>query len=184
MACRLDGAKPLSEPMLEYCYLDPLEQTSVKSQSKFIYFHSRKCIGKYRQQIGSHLVPASQYTHHTSPQWPSYGASLVIAVEKNDHAMMRLGAHVTNDFSIVIQIPWWRHQMDTFSALQYLCGQFTGPRWIPLTKASDAEFWCALWSKSQRFSKQMWGWRFETPSRSLWRQCNADGSFILLSRKL
>ena len=22
MACRLDGAKPLSEPMLEYCYLD------------------------------------------------------------------------------------------------------------------------------------------------------------------
>ena len=23
MAWRLDGAKPLSEPMLEYCYLDP-----------------------------------------------------------------------------------------------------------------------------------------------------------------
>ena len=23
MACRLDGAKPLSEPMLEYCYFDP-----------------------------------------------------------------------------------------------------------------------------------------------------------------
>ena len=25
MACRLDGAKPLSEPMLEYSKLDPLE---------------------------------------------------------------------------------------------------------------------------------------------------------------
>ena len=24
MACRLDGAMPLSEPMLEYCQLDPL----------------------------------------------------------------------------------------------------------------------------------------------------------------
>ena len=31
MACRLAGAKPLSEPMLEYCYLDPWEQTSVQS---------------------------------------------------------------------------------------------------------------------------------------------------------
>ena len=29
------GAKPLSEPMLEYCYLDPQEQTSVELQSKF-----------------------------------------------------------------------------------------------------------------------------------------------------
>ena len=27
MACRLDDAKPLSEPMLEYCELDPKEQT-------------------------------------------------------------------------------------------------------------------------------------------------------------
>ena len=27
-----------------------------------------------------------------------------------------------------------------------LCGEFTGPRWIPLTKASDAEPWCSLWS--------------------------------------
>ena len=28
----------------------------------------------------------------------------------------------------------------------YLCGEFTGPRWIPHTKASDAELWCFLWS--------------------------------------
>ena len=25
-----------------------------------------------------------------------------------------------------------------------LCGEFTGPRWIPRTKASDAELWCFL----------------------------------------
>ena len=29
MACRLFGAKPLSEPMLEYCQLYPPEQISV-----------------------------------------------------------------------------------------------------------------------------------------------------------
>ena len=27
-----------------------------------------------------------------------------------------------------------------------LCGEFTGHRWIPLTKTSDAELWCFLWS--------------------------------------
>ena len=27
-----------------------------------------------------------------------------------------------------------------------LCGEFTGDRWIPITKASDAELWCFLWS--------------------------------------
>ena len=27
-----------------------------------------------------------------------------------------------------------------------LCGEFTGDRWIPLTKTSDAEFWSFLWS--------------------------------------
>ena len=27
-----------------------------------------------------------------------------------------------------------------------LCGEFTGRRWIPLTKANDAELWCFLWS--------------------------------------
>ena len=26
-----------------------------------------------------------------------------------------------------------------------LCGDFTGHRWIPHTKASDAELWCFLW---------------------------------------
>ena len=27
-----------------------------------------------------------------------------------------------------------------------LCGEFTGQRWIPLTKASGAGLWCFLWS--------------------------------------
>ena len=31
----------------------------------------------------------------------------------------------------------------------HLCGEFTGPRWIPHTKASDAELWCFLWSASE-----------------------------------
>ena len=42
------------------------------------------------------------------------------------------------------------------------------PRWIPRTKASDAELWCFL-HLNKRLSKQSWGWWFETPSCSLWR---------------
>ena len=33
-----------------------------------------------------------------------------------------------------------------FSVTGLLCGEFTGHRWIPRTKASDAELWCFLWS--------------------------------------
>ena len=35
MACRLFGAKPLPEPMLTYCQMDPQEQMSMKSESEF-----------------------------------------------------------------------------------------------------------------------------------------------------
>ena len=33
-----------------------------------------------------------------------------------------------------------------FRVTGHLCGEFPGDRWIPLTKASDAELWCFLWS--------------------------------------
>ena len=35
MACRLFGAKPLPEPMLISCQLEPWEQVSVKFESEF-----------------------------------------------------------------------------------------------------------------------------------------------------
>ena len=54
-----------------------------------------------------------------------------------------------------------------------LCGEFTGPRWIPRTKASDAELWCFFdLRQNKRLSKQWWGWWFETTSSPLWRNCN------------
>ena len=33
-----------------------------------------------------------------------------------------------------------------FCVTSLLCGEFTGPQWIPRSKASDAELWCFLWS--------------------------------------
>ena len=62
----------------------------------------------------------------------------------------------------------WKNFRDTGP----LCGEFTGYRWIPLTKASDAEFWCFDLCLNIRLSKQSWGWWFQTPSHSLWHHCN------------
>ena len=36
------------------------------------------------------------------------------------------------------------YNANIFSVTGHLCGEFTGPRWIPRTKASAAELWCFL----------------------------------------
>ena len=56
--------------------------------------------------------------------------------------------------------PWWHKKSEQrhgpgyhddvingniFRVTGHLCGEFTSQRWIPRTKASDAEFWCFLW---------------------------------------
>ena len=56
-----------------------------------------------------------------------------------------------------------------FRVTGHLCGEFTGPRWIPRTKASDADLDVIF---DLRPSKQWLGWWFETLSSPLWRHCN------------
>ena len=41
-------------------------------------------------------------------------------------------------------------------------------------KANDAELWCFFdLLQNKRLNKHSWGWWFQTPSRPLWRHCNA-----------
>ena len=65
--------------------------------------------------------------------------------------------------------------METFSALLAICAgnspvpcEFPAQR--PMTRTFDVFFYLRL---NKRFSKQSWGWWFETLSRPLWRHCNA-----------
>ena len=67
-------------------------------------------------------------------------------------------------------ISWWRHQMETFSALLALCagnspvpGEFPAQR--PVTRSFSVFFELRL---NKQLNKQSWGWWFETQSRSLW----------------
>ena len=78
---------------------------------------------------------------------------------------------------------WWRHQIETFSALLALyagnspvSGEFPSQR--PVTRSFDVLFDLRLY---KRLSKQWWGWWYETPSRSLWSHCN--GISTPLSRR-
>ena len=69
---------------------------------------------------------------------------------------------------------WWRHQMETFSALLAICagnspvpGEFPTQR--PVTRSFDVFFDLRL---NKRLSKHSWAWWFETLSPPLWRHRN------------
>ena len=71
-------------------------------------------------------------------------------------------------------ISWWRHQMQTFSALLAFCAgnspvtdEFPSQR--PMTRSFDVFFDLRM---NKSLGKQSWGWWFETPFRSLWRHFN------------
>ena len=71
---------------------------------------------------------------------------------------------------------WWRHQMETFSALLALCagnssvtGEF--PTHKPVTRGFYVFFDLRV---GKRLRNQSWGWWFETPSRPLWCHCNEE----------
>ena len=89
-----------------------------------------------------------------------------------------LGGHIDRDNA------WWRHQMETFSALLAICarnspvpGEFPAQR--PVTRSFDVFFDLHL---NKRLSWQSRGWWFETLSCPLWHQCN--GNRLLLIRVL
>ena len=87
-----------------------------------------------------------------------------------------------------IRNTWWRHEMETFSALLAICagnspvpGEIPAQR--PVKRSFDVYFDLCL---NKRLSKQSWGWRFETSSCPLWRHRNVPGSdmenvFIFMS---
>ena len=59
-------------------------------------------------------------------------------------------------YSLTVNALWNAPAMTTpsneniFPVTGSLCGEFTGDRWIPLTKACDAELWCFLWSELEQ----------------------------------
>ena len=70
--------------------------------------------------------------------------------------------------------PWWRHQMETFSALLAICARNSPvsdefPAKRPVTRSFDVFFDLRL---DKRSSKHSWGGWFETLLCPLWRHRN------------
>ena len=62
---------------------------------------------------------------------------------------------------------WWRHQMETFSALLAICaGNSPVPGEFPAQRPATRSFDLRL---NKRLRKQSWGWWFEILSHPLWR---------------
>ena len=96
-----------------------------------------------------------------------------LALEHMCRYCMCVFGYITWSWSM--NCPWWRHQVETFSALLAIFaenspvpGEFPAQR--PVARSFDVFFDLRL---NKRLSKQWWGWWFETLSHPLWRHCNA-----------
>ena len=99
----------------------------------------------------------------------------IFIIEKVVHDSQRGWSLIDARIGYLVDISWWRLQMETFSALLVLCarnspvtGEFPSQR--PVTRSFGVFFDLHL---NKRLSKQSWDWWFETPLWSLWRHCNA-----------
>ena len=80
--------------------------------------------------------------------------------------------------------PWWRHQMETFSALLAIfvgnspvTGEFPTQR--PVARSFDIFFDLR---PNIRLRKRYWGWWFKKKSCPLWRHCNAVSNFTTIAQ--
>ena len=98
--------------------------------------------------------------------WDALGASdTKCSVQVHDHWSVHFGFHQISRNKHPNS--WWRHQMETLSALVALCarnspvtGEFPSQR--PVTWSFDVFFYLRL---NKQLSKQLRRWWFETPSR-------------------
>ena len=128
----LFGAKSLPESMLIICQLDAWEQSN-ETNLKLDLVEDKWTLVQamaWCRQATSHYL--------SSQCWPRF-------MSPYDVTRTQCSSDVT-----IILIFWpdmvTSSNGNIFRVTGPLCGEFTGNRWIPHTKASDAELWCFLWS--------------------------------------
>ena len=130
--------------------------------------------------LGIYCISMEVYTSELLPLLECITLKIVCMMAIRTRHVICLGIYEGYNGDSVTNAPTERkHYMmassigNVFHVTGHLCGEFTGPWWIPRIKASDAELWCFFDLRlNERLSKQSWGWWFETPSRPLWRHSN------------
>ena len=113
-------------------------------------FHSRKC----------HRIISRTPVRRIMILWPSNTHSTISYCAETAflhwNRRLCLGLWIVwnwlyhiHAYLVVVALEWsmmTSSNGDIFCVTGPLCGEFTGPRWIPHAKASDAELWYFLWS--------------------------------------
>ena len=99
--------------------------------------------------------------------WANVDQAVCCLMASQGHNELKMTSIQENAFET-----WWRHQMKTFSVSLALCVG-NSPAQRAVTWSFDVFFDLRL---NKRLSKQLWGWWFDMPSRSLWRHCNEKSS--------
>ena len=138
MAWRRSGAKPSPESMMNYFYLIKLK-----------HIHTFSCIWVCCLQDINILFRSNVLKGNPLQDFPDNCTRLPIGTEfSNVRVQVICGSFIQHALGrhtlLNIQLnAWWRHQMETFTTLLFLCA---GNSSVTLTKASDAELWCFPWS--------------------------------------
>ena len=123
------------------------------------------------------------FPNYLFPRWPVLSKFWTEHDSDTVELFAKFQFDLTTDVDVIagrglqrLESTWWRHQMETFSALLAICagnspvpGEFPTQR--PVTRSFDVFFDLCL---NKRLSKQSWGWWFDKISRSLWRHRNED----------
>ena len=115
--------------------------------------------------------------HGSKCMWPLPGLH-VLHVLKIDvtfyHSLINLALYPCQPGVIFIPTAYMMTSSNgnIFRVTGPLCGEFTGPGEFPAQRPMTRSFDVFFDLRLKRFSKQSWGWWFETPPWSLWRQCN------------
>ena len=132
---------------------------------------------------GCGCTPWALFTCFNSlaPGWPGchfktaiFNLVLLIGIltSAKDNALRLMPRDLTDDKSTLVQVMAWCCQATSHYLSQCwpnspVTGEFPSQR--PVTRSFDVFFDLRLniW-----LNKQLWGWWFEMPLRSLWRHCN------------
>ena len=188
MACRLVGAKPLSERMLEPAL--PRCLSNIRAIGSFWYL-----ISQLRDSTKFNIKTSYRLANRTldAAFWHSGGIRLPkvpkspqvwLPVFKRSYFInykmvilcfaLRRSVNKFTTWRNGCMMAWWRHQMETFSVLLALCvvtGEFSSQR--PATRSFDVVFDLRLNKRLSKQSRRQW---FKTQSRSLWRHCIGNNS--------
>ena len=75
-------------------------------------------------------------------RWVTWLVAAMAKIIPQNHSTAK-GKYKFGNVLQAVTFSWWRHQMETFSALLALCAGNTPGT---VTRASNAELWCFLWS--------------------------------------